>query len=112
MARHPDIVPTKHDDRDREDAGIEKLLADASKERRKGAREHRRDTGPEDAGGRARGNPPFPMSNRPRRRHHDADDETGFEDFAKDDDQGTDHGLLYCTIKVPVVALWKSSKNV
>jgi hypothetical protein len=53
MARHPDIMPGQHDDRDREDQSVEKLLADAFKCVRKGAGEKRDEPSAEKPGGEA-----------------------------------------------------------
>ncbi len=46
----------------------------------------------------AAANPPTATSNGTGYCHDDADDETGFEHFAKDNDQRSEHGCLYVTL--------------
>ncbi len=106
MARHPDVVGDEHDDRDEQNRGVEDFLAhprhrlgERARERGHEARAHdaRRDAEPDHdaAAAHALGD-----------REHDADDEARFDDFAKDDDQGAEHGgslACYWTTRKPSV---------
>ena len=86
MPRHPSVVPHQHDDSDTKHAGIEKFLACALKRFRNGAGEHGNDGGAEHAGPDADHYPAAAVGNTARCRHDNADNETGFDDFTKDDD--------------------------
>ena len=57
--------------------------------RRAGERRHR--AGPEYAAPDPATDPPAALLDRARDRHHDADDQAGFDHFAKDNEQRTEH---------------------
>ena len=87
MPRHPHIVPGQHHHRDAEDRSIEHLLPHAFEELRQCAGKGRDQARRHAAGQHAAGNPAVAMRHRTCDREHDADDETGLENLAKDDDQ-------------------------
>ncbi len=55
-------------------------------------------------------NPAIAMRNGARHREHDADNQSGLEHLAKNNDQGSQHGgRLYCTVSAPRAFSLKSS---
>ncbi len=94
MPRHPDVVPHQHDDGDAEHAGIEQLLARALECVGDDAGKHRDDAGAEDAAADTDRYPTAATGDAARCRHHDADDEAGFNHFAKDNDECAEHDLF------------------
>ena len=118
MARHPDVVPGQHHDGDDEDRGVEDFLADPRQgfadRAGKGGHERRADQPRQDA--RPDGEPAARKP--PRYREHDADDQPGLDDLAKDDDERAEHrgslnkvhhrtaGVHLTTRKPSVVSSW------
>ena len=92
VPRHPGVVPHQHDHGDAEHAGIEQFLAGAFEGLRDRAGEDGDQAGAEQAAEDAETDPAPAGGHAARRRHHDADDQAGFDDFAKDDDKGAEHG--------------------
>ena len=85
MAGHPYIVPSQHGHREDQDSGIEEFLARTVEQRRKLTRKG----GDQGCTGRTSNNAvahPTPAAEDAFRcRQHNADDQAGFDDFAKDD---------------------------
>ena len=80
-------------------AGVEDFLAAAAEQFRQPAGEQRHDAGAEHAGNDAARDPDARGRRRRGHRHDDADDQAGFENLAKDDQQRRQHGnlmALYC----------------
>ena len=112
MPAHPDIVPAEHADRGKEDARVEQLLTHAFGGRgdRRGEDRHQRSA--EHPRRDAARDPQSAPRRAAARRHDDADDQRGFEYLAEDDDCGRQHrDAPYLTMRRPVVARLKSSKN-
>src|SRR5262249_42443590 len=94
---HPYVVPREHHDGDAEDGGVEELLAHALGELADllGAE------GDEDRACKAGGKPAHDVARAPRnsirRGSDDAHDQRGFEDFAENDERGSEHGGYLAT---------------
>ena len=96
-------------------AGVEELLAGCRRIGCEFAREGRHEAGARKTAGHAVAHP------KPRRAHalgrgqHDADDEPGLDDFAKNNEKGGEHVFpflrAYFAIRDPLVWPWKSSKK-
>lgn len=111
MMRHPDIVPGQHHHGDAQNGCVEQLLPHARKKLRERARERRDDAGGKHARQHPAADPAIAIGNRAGHREHDADDQAGFEDLAKDDDECCQHGPAYCTTTAPRAFSLYSSKN-
>jgi hypothetical protein len=94
VARHPDIVPDQHHDRDREDSGVEQFLAYALEGVGDGVDESADQAGAHDADRDARPDIAAASRDAARHRHRDADNDAGLDDFAEDDDQCAEHAIL------------------
>ncbi len=94
MARHPGIVPHQHHHGGAQHAGIEQLLARAFEGARNALREQRDDAGAECAEPDAETDPGAAVGHAPGRGHHDADDQTGLDGLAKNDDECAEHAAI------------------
>jgi hypothetical protein len=109
---HPDIVPTEHGDRGKQDCSVEQLLSDAIDRGGDPFGAGGDEGGAKDACGDPAGYPDTAARHASARRQHDADNQRCFEDLAKDDDCGRQHlSPRYFTTRWPRVSGWKSSKN-
>src|SRR5437588_12856641 len=95
VPRHPDIVPAKHDDGDDQHACVEQLLAIAFEQFRQRAGKSGNDAGADQAYGNAAADQEATPGDALRDGEHDADDEAGFDDFAKDNEQRTEHWRVF-----------------
>ena len=98
MAGHPDIVPGEHRHREKQDGGVEQFLAIALEQGRQFAGESRDQTGAQYARQHAAGDRPAAPGHALGGGQHDADDQTGFDHFAEDDEQRGQH---YSAITTP-----------
>jgi hypothetical protein len=94
MPRHPDIVPAEHQHSEAENAGVEQFLAAAAEQLRQPAGEQSDYAGAEHAGHDATCDPAPAPGDAGRHRHHDADNQAGFEDLTKYNHQRSKHGHL------------------
>ena len=107
MARHPDIVPGEHCHREKQDARIEEFLARAFEQRGNLACEGSDETSARDASDYAVADPEAPARHALGCGEHDADDEPGLDDLAKNDQKRSKHSSLpfrYFAIRVPLVS--------
>ena len=110
--RHPGIVPGQHHHGDAENGGVEQFLPHAGKELRQRAGKGGDDAGSENARQHATADPTIAVRDRAGHREHDADDQSGFEHLAEDDDECGEHGAsAYFTTTVPRAFSLYSSKN-
>ena len=93
MLGHPDIVPGQHDNGEREHRGVEHFLPGAGERLGDQAGEQGDDTGTENTGRDAAKHIAQPMRHRLGHGEDDADDKPGFDNFTKDDDEGSDHNV-------------------
>ena len=91
MAGHPEVMPDEHADRDGEHACIEQFLPETIGPFRHDFGKHREKRAAGDPSCHAARNPPAAAGDETRRGEHNADDETGFEDFTEDDDECAEH---------------------
>ena len=98
MRGHPDIMPGEHRDRDAEDQSVEQLLPHAGKSFRHFSDEDRDKARADEAPKDSARDPLAAAGHSFRRRHHDADDNSGFDDFAKNNDQGGKHVLFLSSL--------------
>src|SRR5690242_16013329 len=94
MPRHPNIVPGQHHHGKTENAGVENFLASAAEELRKSAGKERDYASPQDTGADAAADPQCSAGNAGGYGHHDADDQAGLKDLAKNDDECCEHARL------------------
>src|SRR5215470_15046139 len=112
MPCHPDIVPGQHDHSEAQNRCVEQLLPHAFEQLRQGAREGGNETSCQAAREDTAGDPTIAIFDRARDREHDADDQAGFEDLAKDDDERREHEPEpHSTTSAPRAFSLKSSKN-
>ena len=110
VMRHPDIVPGQHHHGDAQNGGVEQLLPHARKELRQRAGKGCDDAGRKRARQHPAADPAIAVRDRAGDREHDADDQSGFEHLAEDDDEGGEHGIsTYCTVRAPRALSLKSS---
>ena len=100
-------MPHQHHHSDGKDAGVEQFLAGALERLRYDAGECRDNGRADDAGADADGDPAAAAVNTARCGHDDADDEAGFEDFAKDNNECAKHDvsppiLFYSAMTTPL----------
>src|SRR5262245_41682063 len=111
MARHPQIVPHQHDHSDAEYAGIEKLLAGPVESAAERFRKCRQQGRAQHAQCNPSGNPVAATRYAAGDGKHDADDQAGFDDLTKHDNEGAQHPS-YSAITTPLaVSAWNSPTN-
>jgi hypothetical protein len=97
-------VPAQHADCGEENGGVKQLLAHPLGRLGDRRGKHGNGTGPQHTGGDTARHPQPAPQRATARRHDDADDKRGFENFAEDDDGGGEHGaVVYFAIKWPRV---------
>jgi hypothetical protein len=84
-------VPNQHDDGDEQDRSVEDLLPDARQGFGDNPRKGGHQRGADDACRNAAGDDQAATAHALRHPQDDADDHTGLDDFAKDDDQRAEH---------------------
>ncbi len=94
VAGHPKIVPHQHDHRDAEHAGIEQLLAGALKRVGNRLREYCEKSSAGQCRQDAGANPISAPAHAARHREHDPDDQTGLDDFPKDNYSCAQHRTI------------------
>src|SRR5206468_858266 len=108
MGRHPRIVPAQHEDGDPENAGVEVFLPGALESAGNRAGEDGHENGAGQSGRYAGPNPETTAGEPARRRQHDADDQAGFDRFAKDNDESGNHRSYSARIAPWAVSSWYS----
>ena len=88
------IVPGEHDDSDEQDGGVEQLLASAFEQGAELTGEGRDHGRASNAAKHAIGDPEAAACDTLGRGEHDADDQSGLNDFAEDDEERCKHRLL------------------
>ena len=91
---HPNIVPAEHDNRQRENRGVEHLLPHAFERIRKSARENREKRRAENARCYASGHIFYPSQDALGGGKHDADDQAGLDHLPENDNCGPKHYSL------------------
>lgn len=106
-------MPAEHQHGGEQDGGVKELLAHALGHRGKSLGRTGDAERAEDAAGYATADPKAATRCAATGREDNADDQHGFEHFAKDDNSGGKHrhAPRYLTTRRPVVARLKSSKN-
>ena len=99
VARHPDVMPAEHDRGEDEHAGVEQLLAAALEQFGENTGECRNDARADEARTDAAGNQEVAPGHSLRHRKYDADDQAGFDDFAENDEQRTEHWRIFVPLK-------------
>ena len=94
VARHPDRVPHQHHHGGAEHAGVEQFLARTFERVGDGLGEQGDDAGTERAEEHAGRNPVSAAADAAGRSQHDADDQTGLDHFAEDDDERAEHAAI------------------
>ena len=104
MLRHPDVVPDEHDDGDREDRGVKELLPAAGESLREPVGESGDDNRAQRADSDAGRDEAARAGDAASHGQNDANDETGFDGLAEDDDERAEHGYSAMTSPLAVLS--------
>ena len=107
VVRHPDDVPSQHDDSEQQYGCGKGLLSGALKGIRQGAGERGDDTGAKEAGGDTARDPSSAPQHAFRGCEDDADDQAGLHRFPEDDDQTDEHAVRSPAVQVRVIRNWR-----
>ena len=91
MARHPDVVPAEHSDREEQDHRVQQFLADAGGGRGDFGGEQGHEAGADDASRQTGRDPKSAARRTGAGRQDDADDQRRLEYLTKDDDGCSEH---------------------